>query len=426
MRSLRARLTLGIASAVLLAVTLTLLAAAFLVDRSLNKGAVRGLERQAALLAKTPAGQPAGPFGRFLQTQDERLAVLSRRQASLLLPGGSDPTKPSSGHVSVNGTAYIYAAQPSGSTTIVLLRTESSVASDYHPYLIAFAAVAGFGAVLAALVAAILAGGIARSIGRVAAASRRLAGGEQPEPLPESGADEVRTLAKSFNQMAVQLARARAAEREFLISVSHELKTPLTAIRGYAEAIGDGVLTPARAVEVINIEAARLERLVADLLELARLNRIGFDIEYTTIDLAEVAREASERHAPRARELGVSLGWSAEAGALALGDHDRVLQAVSNLVENALRCTPHGGSVSIQAAVGSISVADTGPGLAAEDVPRAFERFFLYRRYGKERPVGTGLGLSIVRELARAMGGDVDVESKPGAGATFKIRLRTA
>jgi len=425
-RSLRARLTLGIASAVLLAVTLTLLAAAFLVDRSLNKGAVRGLERQAALLAKTPAGQPAGPFGRFLQTQDERLAVLSRRQASLLLPGGSDPSKPSSGHVSVNGTAYIYAAQPSGKTTIVLLRTESSVASDYHPYLIAFAAVAGFGAVLAALVAAILAGGIARSIGRVAAASRRLAAGEQPEALPESGADEVRTLARSFNQMAVQLARARAAEREFLISVSHELKTPLTAIRGYAEAIGDGVLTPARAVEVINIEAARLERLVADLLELARLNRIGFDVEYTTIDLAEVAREASERHASRARELGVSLGWSAEAGAIALGDHDRVLQAVSNLVENALRCTPHGGSVSIQAAAGSISVADTGPGLAAEDVPRAFERFFLYRRYGKERPVGTGLGLSIVRELARAMGGDVDVESKPGAGATFKIRLRTA
>ena len=426
MRSLRARLTLGIASAVLLAVTLTLLAAAYLVDRSLNNGAVRGLERQAALLAQTPAGQPAGPFGRFLQTQDERLAVLSRRQATLLLPGRSDPSKPSSGHVSVNGTAYIYAAQPRGKTTIVLLRTESSVRSDYHPYLIAFAAVAGFGAVLAAIVGTILASGVARSIGRVAAASRRLAGGEQPEPLPESGADEVRTLARSFNQMAVQLARARAAEREFLISVSHELKTPLTAIRGYAEAIGDGVLTPTRAVEVINIEAARLERLVADLLELARLNRIGFDVEYTTIDLAEVAREASERHAPRARELGVELAWSAQPDALALGDHDRVLQAVSNLVENALRCTPHGGSVAIQAAAGSISVADTGPGLAEEDVPRAFERFFLYRRYGMVRPVGTGLGLSIVRELARAMGGDVDVESKPGAGATFRIRLLTS
>jgi two-component system sensor histidine kinase BaeS len=226
--------------------------------------------------------------------------------------------------------------------------------------------------------------------------------------------------------MSAQLARARAAEREFLISVSHELKTPLTAIRGYAEAIGDGVLTPARAVEVIHAEAARLERLVSDLLELARLNRIGFDVEYTTIDLAEVAREASERHAGRARELGVELVWTAEHDAIALGDHDRVLQAVSNLVENALRCTPLGGSVSIQAAAGSIAVADTGPGLAAEDVPRAFERFFLYRRYGKERPVGTGLGLSIVRELARAMGGDVDVESRPGAGATFRIRLLTS
>ncbi|HEY2327750.1 MAG TPA: HAMP domain-containing sensor histidine kinase [Gaiellaceae bacterium] len=426
MRSLRARLTLGIASAVLLAVTLTLLAAAYLVDRSLNQGAVRGLERQAALLGKTGVGQQAGPFGRFLQTQDERLAVLSRRQASLLLPGRSDPTKPSSGHVNVNGTAYIYAAQPSGNSTVVLLRTEASVASDHHPYLIVFAALAGFGALLAAIVASVLAGGVARSIGRVAAASRRLAEGEHPEPLPEQGANEVRSLARSFNEMAGQLARARAAEREFLVSVSHELKTPLTAIRGYAEAIGDGVLSPRRAVEVINAEAARLERLVADLLELARLNRIGFDVEYTTVDLASVAEEAAQRHAGRARELGVELRWTADAAALALGDHDRVLQAVSNLVENALRCTPSGGSVEIQAAAGSIAVTDTGPGLAPEDVPRAFERFFLYRRYGKERPVGTGLGLSIVRDLARAMGGDVDVDSRPGAGATFRIRLLTS
>jgi signal transduction histidine kinase len=226
--------------------------------------------------------------------------------------------------------------------------------------------------------------------------------------------------------MSDQLARARAAEKSFLLSISHELKTPLTAIRGYAEALGDGILSTSRAATVIGVEASRLERLVSDLLELARLNRLRFDVERRPVDLASVARDAVERHAGRAQELGIELAWEAEDGAGALADHDRVLQAVSNLVENALRCTPRGGLVVIRAAPGTISVADTGPGLADEDVPRAFERFFLYRRYGHERPVGTGLGLAIVRELTQAMGGEVEVESSLGVGTTFRIRLAPA
>jgi signal transduction histidine kinase len=250
-----------------------------------------------------------------------------------------------------------------------------------------------------------------------------VAEGESPQPLPVAGARELRELAWSFNTMAGQLTRAREAERSFLLSVSHELKTPLTAIRGYAEGLEEGVLTPKHAVRVIRTEAARLERLVADLLHLARLNRQRFDIHPKTVDLAEIARESAARHAARARELGVELLLEERSEAPAEADPDRLLQALSNLVENALRCTPRGGKVTVTAAAGKLTVTDSGPGIAREEIPRAFERFFLYRRYNGDRPVGTGLGLSIVRELAQAMGGDVEVGSPPGTGAAFTIQL---
>jgi two-component system, OmpR family, sensor kinase len=162
---------------------------------------------------------------------------------------------------------------------------------------------------------------------------------------------------------------------------------------------------------------------VADLLQLARLNRQRFDIHATSVDLAEIARESVARHAARARELGVELHLEQAPAAPAEADPDRLLQAVSNLVENALRCTPPGGKVTLTAAAGELSVTDTGPGIAPEEIPHAFDRFFLYRRYNGDRPVGTGLGLAIVRELAQAMGGNVEVASPAGSGANFTIRL---
>jgi two-component system sensor histidine kinase BaeS len=224
--------------------------------------------------------------------------------------------------------------------------------------------------------------------------------------------------------MASQLARARGAERSFLLSVSHELKTPLTAVRAYSEALDDGVLPPRRAGAVIRGEAARLERLIMDLINLARLDQRRFDIHPEPVDLADVARESAARHGARARELGITLALEPRRPALALADRDRLLQAVSNLVENALRCTPAGGKVTLATAPGELTVRDTGPGIAPDELPRAFDRFFLYRRYNGRRPVGTGLGLAIVRELAIAMGGDVAVASSP-EGTAFTLRLPT-
>jgi signal transduction histidine kinase len=180
---------------------------------------------------------------------------------------------------------------------------------------------------------------------------------------------------------------------------------------------------PREAAATVAGEARRLERLVHDLLDLARMNRTDFSVRNTEIDLAEVAEDAVRRYQPQAESFGVSLQAVTEAPAPAIGDADRVLQVVSNLVENALRLTPSDGEVRVVAAPGVLRVEDTGPGLAEADRGRAFERFYLHERYGLERQVGTGLGLAIVKELTQAMGGSVDVESRPGKLTVFTVRL---
>jgi signal transduction histidine kinase len=241
--------------------------------------------------------------------------------------------------------------------------------------------------------------------------------------VPVEGPRELAQLAESFNEVAVALGKAREAERAFLLSVSHELKTPLTAIRGYAEGLEEGALPVGDAAATIVGESRRLERLVGDLLDLARMNKAEFSVRSEPIDLAAIGQEALRRYETQARGFGVALELDGSAEAPATGDADRVLQIVSNLVENALRLTPGGGRVRIVASAGELRVEDTGPGLEAEDLERAFERFYLYSRYGRERPVGTGLGLAIVKELATGMGGSVEAASAPGQPTVFTVRL---
>ena len=152
------------------------------------------------------------------------------------------------------------------------------------------------------------------------------------------------------------------------------------------------------------------------------MNRSEFSVRREPVDLAEIAREAVRRHELTARELRVELGAQG-AEAWVEGDGDRVLQIASNLIENALRETPAGGSVTVSAAGSDLVVADTGPGIPADDIAHAFERFYLYDKIGRDRLVGSGLGLAIVKQLATAMGGDVRVDSGPG-GTTFTVSLR--
>jgi two-component system sensor histidine kinase BaeS len=159
---------------------------------------------------------------------------------------------------------------------------------------------------------------------------------------------------------------------------------------------------------------------VRDLLDLARMNRTDFSVHNSEIDLVEVAEDAVRRYEQQAAAFGVTVAVVADGPAPAVADADRVLQVVSNLVENALRL---GGDVRVVAEPGVLRVEDTGPGLQPDEHERAFERFYLHERYGRERAVGTGLGLAIVKELTEAMGGSVDVTSEPGRLTTFTVRL---
>ncbi len=429
--SLRSRLFLGISATVLVSLVVTVVAGALLTRRSLEDAGIQALERQVELIAaqrrENPARSTQQELGQFLATDEQRLAILTPAQAELLLPesgaGRLRSGAVESGSVEVRGTRFLYAAKRNGDEAIVLLRPASRAAADWTPFALGLAVAGLVGAALAAIVALLLSRAVARPIARVSDASRALAGGGRPEPLRASGPREVATLATSFNHLSAELARTQEAEQAFLLSVSHELKTPLAAIRGHAEALQDGVLEPAGAGTVIEREARRLERLVGDLLDLARLRRRSFSIESERLELGDVAVAAFERHEAAARSFGVGLHAMAEPDAVATGDADRVLQALSNLVENALRSTPVGGTVRILAAPGRLEVVDDGPGIGEDDLPRAFDRFYLYDRLRAERRVGTGLGLAIVRELTEAMGGSAGVRSERGVGSTFTISL---
>jgi two-component system sensor histidine kinase BaeS len=401
---------------------------------------IDGLNRQAELI-KNQEESAILPFsaarlrrlGSFLRKQQHEQIVLFRlQQPPFYLPDSqlSDllASKSAKGTVTKDGTRYIDAAAANIKNrpgyAFLLLRPSSLKASGWGPFLRALLIAGAIGAALAALGSAILARWIAGPVRRVARASRSLAEGISPEPVPLGGSAELAMLAQTFNDMAEQLNRAREAERNFLLSVSHELKTPLAAIRGYAEGLEEGVFSDEEAAATIREEARRLERLVRDLLDLARMNRREFVVHHERIDLGEVAREVARRYETEARAAGVELECETAGPSPAVADMDRVLQVVSNLVENALRSTPAGGSVRVRASTGVLVVEDTGVGLAPEDVPHAFERFYLHDRNpdGRSR-IGSGLGLAIVKELTERMAGTVSVDSQAGRGTTFVVRL---
>ncbi|MGH3008917.1 MAG: sensor histidine kinase [Gaiellaceae bacterium] len=420
---LRSRLFQAIGIVVLICVALTIGLGLVLTRRAVEKATLQDVAHQADLLAAIQSksvGQVRIP--KPLTLQHERIV----RSASIVPASARHKLERGEaveGTLTYNGD-YYYAARYVNPGYLVLLRPRSAANSLLSSYVWGLLIAAAAGGLLAAVAAFLLARRISRPVDRIAAAARSLTRGTQPEPVPVEGASEIATLAVAFNALVDQLRRAQEAERNFLLSVSHELKTPLTAIRGYAEAVEDGAVDPREAAAIVTAEARRLERLVRDLLDLARMNRTDFSVHNAEIDLAEVVEDAVRRYQKQAAAFGVSITAVTDGRAPADADADRVLQVVSNLVENALRLTPPGGEVRVVATPGALRVEDTGPGLPEADRERAFERFYLHERYGRERPVGTGLGLAIVKELTLAMGGSVEVESRPGELTVFTVRLR--
>jgi two-component system sensor histidine kinase BaeS len=251
--------------------------------------------------------------------------------------------------------------------------------------------------------------------------------------LDPAGPVEVAEVAEALNALAEALAVSEGRQREFLLSVSHELRTPLTAVKGYAEALADGVVPGPEAAQTgatMLAEAERLDRLVADLLDLARIGAQDFRLDLADVDLTALVEQAGTVWAARCAPAGVRFAIETPGEQLiAHTDGTRVRQVIDGLAENALRVTPRGAPLVIAVrrdaggATATLEVRDGGPGLTPDDQQVAFDRSALFDRYRGERRVGTGIGLALVSGLVSRLGGTPDVRTAAEGGAAFMIRL---
>ena len=278
---------------------------------------------------------------------------------------------------------------------------------------------------------------LARPLRNASKAASVMAQGTRGVHIATDGPREISDIAQALNSLDTALANSEGRQREFLLSVSHELRTPLTAIKGYGEALADAVMDGADAQEagaVIAREAQRLDRLVNDLLDLARLGAINFAVNPTVIDLGEFVDQVCEVWSYRCTESGVTFTCRSEVEGHFTVDPVRLRQIVDNLAENALRVTPLGGTISFTVTGSTthqfpdtraitISLEDTGPGLTADDLDVAFQPGALYERYRGVRPVGTGLGLALVHRLSLGLGGVAYAENGRDKGALFIITI---
>ncbi len=307
---------------------------------------------------------------------------------------------------------------------VVLTRQEPSALASAGPWFLLSSLVI---LAAAALVAARLGARFVRPIRAAQELTRRIADGdlEARVPHPPDTDPELAELVDSVNSMADGLKRAQDAERHFFQSISHDLRTPLTSIRGFAEAIEDGATADTgAAASVIAAEARRLERLVADLLALATLEARRFTLRMIPLDAVASLEAAAAGFVPSAAELGLTLTVDAGVGdCTVMADPDRLGQVAANLLENALRYATSGVRVGAarRAEAVELWVSDDGPGISEQMLPHVFERLFVARSR-PDRPIGSGLGLTIVAELVRAMGGDVRAESPLGpSGGTRMV-----
>ena len=288
---------------------------------------------------------------------------------------------------------------------------------------------AGVGLLIALAASLYLTSRILRPLRAMQAATRSVADGNMRLQLGPTGTQELDELSDAFNRMVERLAERERLTRDFLMKVTHDLRTPLTAIRGHSAALSDGVVPPAlmeRSLQAIEGEASRLETMVSDLLDLAKIDAHTFRVELEEVDPAEVLDQTLDAFDAPAAEHGVSLERSLSALPPIVTDPTRMQQIVSNLIENALRWTGEGGGVRLDARstpTGGVLVAvrDTGPGVADEDMERIFEPFA--SNATPDGRQGTGLGLAISRQLARTLGGEISVESSLGHGSNFMLEL---
>ena len=281
-----------------------------------------------------------------------------------------------------------------------------------------------FGAAL--LAGALAAEPLARRLARLRAAADRIAHGSFGEPIVDRSLDEIGDLARSLDEMRTRLEALERSRAAFIANASHELRTPLTALGGYLELLTEGGLSEEERSEFLGVmgeQVERLTRLATDLLDLSRLDAGGFTVAHEEIELGELAADCAREMQVLATKRGSSIVVDAPFLALARGDEGRVLQVLRVLVDNAVRYTPPGSTVTLRTEAkpwgGSVIVSDNGPGIPPEVLDRVFERFF---RGPGAAARGSGLGLAIARELAERMDGRLLASSGPG-GTAFTLEL---
>ena len=282
--------------------------------------------------------------------------------------------------------------------------------------LIAAVAVAALASIVLAVVLARM---LARPLADVGSAARRVAEGDYAARVPREGPEELASLADSFNQMAASLQRQETMRRDFIANAAHELRTPLTNLQGYLEALRDGVITPDRGTyESLWDEAERLVRLSRSLDALAEGDAATGPPELVDVDLATAIRSAIDLARPGLERAGLTLVVETPDALAARANPDQLAQVLANLLSNAIRYTPAGGTVTVRAerrpADLLVSVVNTGEGIPPEDIDRVFERFYRVEKSRDRARGGAGIGLAVVKQLVESAGGQVGVESADG------------
>ena len=341
-----------------------------------------------------------------------------------------DPNRPSTIDLRWKGRHYLAVARPLklGENlygALVVAKPNSQLHSRSVTLVERLGIAFGGGVIVAGLLGLYLSRRLVGPLRKLSKAADEVAAGHYGVELPEPrGGDEIAHLSSRFSDMAAKLAESEQLSRNFLMSVSHELRTPLTAIRGHVSALREGVIDPPlrdASLGVISEEAIRLERLVGDVLDLAKLDAHRFTVLQEEVDMQQLCERAYTAFGDVARRRSIDYRSDIEAHPVILTDGDRVLQIISNLLANAFRWTPEGGRIDLELSASngavSVAVADSGPGIGDEERERIFRPF--WSRDGG----GTGLGLAIARELALALGGSIELASEPGKGSRFMLVL---
>jgi two-component system OmpR family sensor kinase len=484
--SLRTRLIISYVFVIAIALTLAFLTLLLVARPLQNRLATARLATQSRLVAarlermsyrpddlQAWFDQLFGPGGRLddvrLLVFDSRLTVLAdtdglRQGQTLRLPGNTPGTPPPETGIFIGpyGDRFNFAAQQivlGGGRDPAYVAAVSPRVSVFSGVIAdlgwGFLAAGGVALLMSLLLGIFIARSFARPLQRIAAAAGAVSAGNYEQRVPEAGPPEVRRVAISFNLMVTQAQRSQQTMRDFVSNVSHELKTPLTSIQGFSQAILEGATgddqTRRRAAGIIHQEASRMGRMVEELLDLARLDSGQIVMQRSPLELASILSATVNRLLPQAAEKRITLVKDWPDLPQIQGDGDRLAQVFTNLLANAIHHTPPQGKIIISAQVVNnlprprpvspghvradattvlsargnfigISIADTGPGIPPDELGRIFERFYQVDK-SRKRKYGAGLGLAISKEIVDAHGGYLRAESVAGVGSKFTALL---